>query len=172
MNTQTLLGLALGLAATGITNAAEVMVTQDITESTTWTANNTYNLVNQIYVKNNATLTIEAGTLIASTPTVNGSGSLAITRGAKIIAIGTPTNPIIFTSTADVATWTGGDPTTGTWREAANEWGNVTIMGKAYISENVIPGNTPAPNANNIANMEGLIPDFVGDPDTIYGGGD
>src|SRR5688572_1139614 len=132
---RTLICSAAALAMAGIANAGNVINKGgDITVSETWTADNTYNLVSQVYIKNGATLTIEPGTIIASTPTVNGSGSLAITRGSKIIANGTQDNPIIFTSTADVATWTGGDPTTGNWRASANEWGNVTLMGKAYMS--------------------------------------
>ncbi len=162
--------VATTLAVCGGANAAEILVNSDITVSTTWTANNTYNLQQQIYVRNGATLTIEPGTVIAST--TNLGGSLAVTRGAKIIAAGTQQNPIIFTSKADVATWTGGDPKTGTYRQAANEWGNLTIMGRAYVSENVVATNTPTPNANNVAPMEGLVAQGAGDPNVLYGGGD
>ena len=88
-----------------------------ITVSTTWTANNVYDLQDQIFVMPGATLTIEAGTRIASTPTANGSGSLAVTRGAQIFVNGTAEAPVVMTSTAD----------NGTWREAANEWGNSIV---------------------------------------------
>jgi hypothetical protein len=162
--------LAVAALAAGA-NAAEILVSADIATSTTWTANNTYNLTTQIYVLPGATLTIEPGTVIASTPTANGSGSLAITKGAQIIANGTKTQPIIMTSTADVATWVAGNPQTGTWRAAANEWGNLTIMGDAYISENATAGNTATPSASNYAVMEGLTAAFPGDPRVNYGGG-
>ncbi|MDZ4754703.1 MAG: hypothetical protein SGJ11_09425 [Phycisphaerae bacterium] len=155
--------------AAGQLQAAEVLVTSNIAVSTTWTSNNTYNLQTQIYVLPGATLTIQPGTIIASTTNIG--GSLAITRGAKIIAKGTQLDPIIFTSKADVATWVAGNPQTGTWREAANEWGNLTLMGKAFISDSQIAGNTKTPNANNTSPMEGLVPEFVGDPNTLYGGG-
>lgn len=148
---------------------SEILVTSDIAVSTTWTANNTYNLQTQIYVLPGATLTIEAGTVVAST--TNLGGSLAVTRGANIFVQGTKTNPVIMTSKADVATWTAGNPKTGTWRQAANEWGNLTIMGEGYISENAVVGNTPAPNANNVAPMEGLVAGFPGDTKVLYGGG-
>ncbi len=157
------------LVVAGSAGAAEILVNSDITTSTTWTANNTYNLQKQIYVKNGATLTIEPGTVIASTTNIG--GSLAVTRGSKIIAAGTQDKPIIWTSKADVATWSGGNPKTGTWRAAANEWGNLTIMGKAYISENAIAGNVPTPNANNVGSMEGLIAAGPNDPNVLYGGG-
>ena len=170
--------VALGLASTAgadcdtITGKPEVLVTQNISTSTTWTSDNTYNLQSQIYVLPGASLTIEAGTVIASTPTVNGSGSLAVSKGGQIFVEGTKECPVIMTSTNDTATWVGGDPKTGTWREAANEWGNLTLMGAGYISENATPGNVPTCNASNVATMEGLTPDFAGDTKVLYGGGD
>lgn len=150
-------GLATTLLVGALTGAAqaqtEVLVTGDISTSETWTANNTYNLQGQIYVLPGASLTIEAGTVVAS----DAGGSLAVTKGAQIFVQGTQTSPVIMTSKDDVATWTGGDSSTGTWREAANEWGNLTLMGDAYISENATAGNTASPNANNLAAMEGLV---------------
>jgi hypothetical protein len=162
--------LILGVGLANAAHAAEIFVTSDIATSTTWTANNRYNLQTQIYVLPGATLTIEPGTVIASTAGIG--GSLAVTRGAQIFVNGTRANPVIFTSTDDVATWVGGNPKTGTWREAVNEWGNLTICGRAYISENIIAGNTAAPNPNNYAVMEGLTEAFPGDTRVRYGGGD
>jgi hypothetical protein len=161
-------GLAV-VASTGAAQAAEIMVTADIATSTTWTADNTYNLQLQIYVLPGAALTIEPGTKIISTTDIG--GSLAVGKGAQIFVQGTKDAPVIFTSKADEATWVGGDPTTGTWREDANEWGNLTIMGDAYISENATVGNIPAPDANNVAAMEGLVARFSGDTIVMYGGG-
>ncbi|MCA8968679.1 MAG: hypothetical protein KDC95_02805 [Planctomycetes bacterium] len=165
---------AVAFALSGAAMAqSDIKVTADIATSTTWTANNTYNLQKQIYVLPGATLTIQPGTIIASDTNVG--GSLAVTRGAKIIAQGTAEQPIIFTSKADVATWTGNDPKTGAWRESANEWGNLTIMGKAYISEDVPGGsrvNSPSPSASNVGTMEGLTPTSALDPNVLYGGGD
>ncbi|GJM23140.1 MAG: hypothetical protein DHS20C15_30550 [Planctomycetota bacterium] len=175
-------GTALSLlaAATAVTSAdaAEIMVSSNIATSTTWTADNTYNLQDQIYVLPGATLTIEAGVVVASDTTINGGGGLAITNGAQIFVKGTQSQPVIMTSKSDVATWTadgshptGGDPTTGTWRASANEWGNLTIMGDGYISENATIGNTAVPSASNVASMEGLIAAMPGDTNILYGGG-
>ncbi len=158
----------LGTAA-AVSAQQEVLVTQDIAVSTTWTANNRYNLQQQIYVLPGATLTIQAGTVIASTTGLG--GSLAVTKGAQIFVQGTQDNPVVMTSTADRQTWTNGNPRTGTWREAANEWGNLTIMGAGHVSENATPGNTPAPAAGNVAAMEGLVAAFPGDTRVLYGGG-
>ncbi len=164
----TLLLTAAALAGSASAQT-EVLVTSDIATSTTWTANNTYNLQDQIFVLPGATLTIEAGTVIAST--TNLGGSLAVTNGAQIFVQGTASDPVIMTSQADVATWVGGNPKNGTWRASANEWGNLTIMGDAYISENNTPGNSPAPSASNVAAMEGLVAAFPGDTKVLYGGG-
>ena len=167
LGTTSLLGATLSAAVAGTAAAGNVVdVTDDITTSTTWTADNVYNLTTQIFVKDGATLTIEPGTRIASDPTENGAGSLAITRGSKIEALGTADEPIVFTSAAD----------DGTWRAAATEWGNLTIMGQAYISENVqplgFPPNSPVPSPSNRALMEGLIADDVNaTEDVVYGGG-
>lgn len=151
-------------------NSAEILVTADIATSTTWTKNNTYNLQGQRYILPGATLTIEAGTVVAS----DVGGSLAVTRDARIDCVGTKNEPVIFTSKQDVATWTAGNPKTGTWRAAANEWGNVTVMGNAYIGKygaGAVTTNTAAPNAGNYANMEGLTASGSGDTRTFYGGG-
>lgn len=154
----------------GAAEAAEVLVTQDISVSTTWTSNNTYNLQKQIYVLPGATLTIQAETVVAST--TNLGGSLAVCKGAQIFVQGTETKPVIMTSQADVATWKNGNPRTGTWREACNEWGNLTIMGGGYIAANREGNNNkPYPDAGNVATMEGLTAGYPGDPRVIYGGG-
>ena len=164
--------LAASVVLTGAASAAEVLVTTNISTSTTWTANNVYNLQSQIYVLPGATLTIEAGTVIAST--TNLGGSLAVCKGAQIFVNGTAANPVIMTSKADTATWTAGNPHTGTYREGCNEWGNLTIMGAGYVSENVngtATPNTATPNASNFAPMEGLVAQFPGDTKVLYGGG-
>ncbi len=168
---QNIVAASVSVAAIASTaQAVEVLVSADIAVSTTWTKNNTYNLQGQRYILPGATLTIQAGTVIAS----DVGGSLAVTRDARIECVGTKQEPVIFTSKADMATWTAGDPKSGTWRATANEWGNLTIMGRGYIGKygaGAITTNTAAPNAGNYANMEGLTASGVGDTRTFYGGG-
>jgi hypothetical protein len=154
---------ATGLALAGMANAAEIIVDSNIEGSKTWTANNTYNLVDQIYVLPGATLTIEAGTVIASTPTGNGSGSLAVCRGAQVFVNGTQDDRVIMTSKNDDFE---------TWREAANEWGNLTIMGRAYVANSFVDGNACYCDAGNEAPMEGLVEDPDHPEWSCYGGGD
>ncbi|MCY2926037.1 MAG: hypothetical protein NT031_11465, partial [Planctomycetota bacterium] len=138
--------------------------------STTWTADNVYNLVGQIYVLPGATLTINAGTLVQSN--VADQGSLAVCRGAKIYVMGTKAAPVIMTGSNDTLT---------AWHEGSNEWGNLTIMGNALISAsyksqvpNVVLGrtNTNVPDGLNQTYMEGLTPSDPSDTKTLYGGAD
>ncbi len=178
--------IALGVtvctaAAVGTADAGVVEVTQNIETSTSWSPNEgTYDLRERIIVMPGATLTIAPGTVIASSPGMDGSGgTLAVARGGKIFINGTAENPVIMTSTADVATWTGGDPTTGEWRVAANEWGNLTLMGAGLVSGSAFDGlpvmingvsNTATPTGLNQRQMEGLDAAFPGDTTVLYGG--
>jgi len=151
--------LAFGLAGV---STAQTDVVADIVSNTNWTlAGSPYNLTKQIYVKNNAALTIDAGVQIINDHTLK--GSLAVTRGSKIFVNGTASNPVVMTSDRDDFQ---------TWQELANEWGNLTLMGNAYISEDdpsLVPPNSPVPAATNRANMEGLNAGAATDQ---YGGGD
>ena len=61
-----------------------------------WTKDKTYRLRGYVYVTNNATLTIDAGTKIVSNK--DSAGVLVIYRGSKIMAEGTAADPIVFTS--------------------------------------------------------------------------
>ncbi len=114
-------------------------VSTDITTSTTWSG--VILLQNKIYVKNNATLTIAPGTIIrGDKPT---QGSLIVTRGAKLNAIGTLASPIIFTS----------NEVTGNRNEG--DWGGIVLLG---LARNNQPGG--------VANIEGIVQTT----DTQYGG--
>jgi hypothetical protein len=82
-------------------------------------------MVGWIYVEDGATLTIEPGTIIKGTnksydgrEAATGS-SLIITRGAKIMAQGTRTEPIVFTSAQPAG------------QRKASDWGGIIICGKA-----------------------------------------
>jgi PKD repeat protein len=100
-------------------NSQTVTVSGDITSNTTWTNNNIYVLTGGfIYVTNNAVLTIEPGTLI------KGSGStLVVTRGSRIEANGTQSQPIVFTSNQPAGS------------RAAGDWGGVYLLGNAPIND-------------------------------------
>jgi len=87
----------------------------DITTDTMWTKNNVYTLKGYVFVTA-GTLTIEPGTVIKGD---NGS-ALAITQEAKINAVGTAAEPIVFTSSAAL-------PKSG-------NWGGVVLLGKGVIN--------------------------------------
>lgn len=61
-----------------------------------WTKDKVYRLRGYVYVTNNATITIDAGTKIVSNK--DSAGVLVIHRTAKILANGTAAEPIVFTS--------------------------------------------------------------------------
>ena len=131
--------------------APTVTVSTDITANTTWTSNNVYLLSGPIYVTNNAVLTIQAGTVIRGNATAAGS-ALIITKGAKLMAEGTATAPIVFTSSAAPGSRQIGD------------WGGLLILGKA---SNNLPGNAASGAPAGVGNIEGLPLST----NTEYGGG-
>jgi hypothetical protein len=116
----------------------------NISEDTKLTKNNVYLLLGDVFVTDNANLVIEPGTVILGD--FKTKGSLTISRGSKIIADGTSTDPIIFTSSRSV--------------KKAGDWGGLFIL-----------GNAPTNTFGNAASLEfGLKPssfDYIS-----YGGSD
>jgi hypothetical protein len=80
-----------------------------------------YLLDGWVYVKSGATLTIEPGTVIRGSKA--NKGALIIEKGAKIMAEGTASNPIVFTSNQDAGQRSYGD------------WGGVIILGNATVNK-------------------------------------
>jgi hypothetical protein len=97
----------------------------DITSSEKWTKDKIYLLKGFVYVKSGAILTIEPGTIVKGGAAAldpsgqNKGGTLIINAGAKIIATGTVTEPIVFTSNAAPGARKHGD------------WGGIVIIGRA-----------------------------------------
>lgn len=133
-----------------------VYVTQDITINTTWTADKTYILTKRIAVTDGATLTIDPGTIIkGEAGTGVNATSLIITRGSKIMAQGTASQPIIFTSIVDEIQ-PGEIKSPNLPVDLDGLWGGLLILGNAQISAD-------APSAQ----IEGIP---VSDPNGLYGG--
>jgi len=132
--------------------AATILITGDITVDETWTHDNEYILTQVIYVTNGATLTIEAGTTVRgeaeSAPGANDPGTLVITRGSKIQALGDPNAPIVFTDEFDDNL--GGNPGTPPYDNKADaqaltgQWGGVILLGTGYVANNTAGGPDPA----------------------------
>ena len=113
-------------------------ITGNITTTTTLTSDKEWTLRGYVYVKEGATLIIQAGTVIKSD--IAEKGALCIERGAKIIAEGTVTKPIIFTSGKIAGERSPGD------------WGGIVILGKAKTnrsSEPTIEGGIGRPFGGN-----------------------
>jgi hypothetical protein len=115
-----------------------------ITADTLLRKSNTYILKGLVYMANNKTMTIEPGTIIKGSFSGSDVAALIITRGAKIIADGTPTEPIIFTSASP--------------NPASGDWGGLVLCGKAPIntSFNGTAGLFEVEGGINNANGDGL----------------
>ncbi|MEL7342272.1 MAG: hypothetical protein AAGM67_17450, partial [Bacteroidota bacterium] len=130
-----LLGTVVAFAQTTDLNKPRVVVSGPI-QTQTWTADNVYFLDGRVYVEPGQTLTIDPGVVIKgksdSDPTV--VGVLVVQAGAMIEAVGTITDPIIFTSELDSVALNNDAPT---GINAAGLWGGVVILGKACL--NTVP---------------------------------
>ncbi|QOG01143.1 hypothetical protein [Flavobacterium sp. MDT1-60] len=98
---------------------ANQILAGNITENTKLLKRNVYILQGNVYVTNNAVLTIEPGTVIIGDAV--SKGTLVITKGAQIMAAGQETDPIIFTSNQSM--------------KKAGDWGGVVILGDAPINK-------------------------------------
>jgi hypothetical protein len=123
----------------------------------TWDATKIYKLVGFVRVgeettfgsiTKTATLTIPAGTVVIGDRATK--GGFVVQRGSKLIANGTATNPIIFTSERNVG------------EREAGDWGGIIICGKA-------PNNLPD-NAND-RQLEGGYGGFHGGTDAADNSG-
>jgi len=94
----------------------------NFTEDVTLDSSKVYKITGEVNFQSGTTLTIPAGTTLYGSTS---SSYLAINKGAKIIANGTETSPIIFTSALDYA----GNSS----KDAQGEWGGLTIIGDAPI---------------------------------------
>ncbi len=143
--------IAAALAASSV-EAATIMVTDEIAASETWTADNEYILTEPIYVTTGATLTIEPGTVIRgegeSAAGVNDPGALIITRGSKLIAVGTVLKPIVFTNLDDdnIGGNVGNVPydNKSTSLGVTGTWGGLILLGRGYVANNTAAGPNPA----------------------------
>jgi PKD repeat protein len=135
-----LLLLITALIFTTLGLTAQVVINSDITTNTTWTKNNIYLLQGGcLYVSNNATLTIEPGTIVKGD-----AAALVIQRGSKLIADGTPAQPIVFTSSKPAG------------QRAPGDWGGIVLLGRAPI--NVPTGEATVEGGCNLALYGGNDP--------------
>jgi hypothetical protein len=109
-------------------------ISGQITSDFTLTNDRTWELRGRTTITNNATLTIEPGTIIKGFPGQGANASvLIIARNAKINANGTAARPIIFTSTADNVQL-GELAGTNLNQNDRGLWGGVIMLGNAPSS--------------------------------------
>jgi hypothetical protein len=115
------------VAIASFANAATITVTSNITSSTTWTNNNTYILYGDIIIKNGATLTIEPGTLIKGDKST--LSRLVVSTTGKLVAQGTPEQPIVFTSNQPAG------------QRSRADWAGILVCGLAPVNFKDANGN-------------------------------
>lgn len=118
-------------------------ITGNLNGNVNWSNDTIYKLTGKVYVKAGGTLNIAPGTIIKGDVATAGS-CLIVTRGGKINAVGTPTQPIVFTSSA-----TPGNKSTG-------DWGGIVIAGNAKVN---VTGGIGTFEGGNLANPDGTTSD-------------
>lgn len=122
-------------------------ISGDISANRTLKNTKPYTLKGYVYVKAGATLTIPAGTIIKSD--VSDKGALIIEKGGKIMAEGTASSPIVFTSGLPAGQRKPGD------------WGGIIILGDAPTNRSTPPtiegGVSRSYGGNNAADNSGVL---------------
>ena len=88
-----------------------------LTGTTNWTSNNIYLINGNVVVGPGAVLNIAPGTIIKGDRVSN--GTLIVARGGRIEAIGTATQPIVFTSNQVAG------------RRQRGDWGGIILLGRS-----------------------------------------
>lgn len=104
---------------------ASTTLSGNINTTTTLTADKVWTLKGYVYVTDGAKLIIQPGTTIVSD--ISEKGALVIERGAQIVAEGTATKPIVFTSGKAVG------------ERAPGDWGGIVILGRAKTNRTSEP---------------------------------
>ena len=133
----------------GTTTGTTITLTGRINADTVLRKVNTYILKGLVYMVGNHTMTIEPGTVIKGSFSGSDVAALIITRGSKIVAQGTASEPIIFTSASP-------NPQSG-------DWGGIILCGKAPI-------NTSYNGTAGLYQVEGGVDNSNGDG--LAGSGD
>ena len=119
----------------------------NINTTITLTSDKVWTLKGYVYITDGAKLIIQPGTTIISD--IAEKGALCVERGAQIIAEGTATKPIIFTSGKNIGERSPGD------------WGGIVILGRAKTnrsSEPTIEGGIGRPyGGTNDADNSGIL---------------
>ena len=154
---KSILAATAALGFGGAAQAAIIEVNADITADTRWSRDNVYVLTGIRYVLPPAKLTVEPGTVIrGANDTLTGGtlnpGTLAVSRGAKVIGNGTAEDPIILTSIDDTIVpggantrpaLVGANPVVPLNYDPAGPTGNNAFFHTKLVGGLVICGRTP-----------------------------
>ena len=117
-----------------------ILVDENISANTTWESGEIYILGGRITVLDGATLTIESNVVVkGEAGTGVNATALVVAKGGTLNAMGTASEPIIFTSVADdiepgdIVSPSGLDPSLN------GLWGGLIVLGKASISADATP---------------------------------
>jgi hypothetical protein len=132
----------------------QVTVSAPITTNTTWVNTKSYLISGIVTVKNNATLTIEPGTIVMGAAGSQPPSALLVTREGKLAAEGTKSRPIVLTSAQPFGQRKRGD------------WGGLVLLGKAPVN---VGANT---NGNTNGAGTFFIEGLNATDDGLYGGTD
>lgn len=103
-----------------------------------------------------ATLNIDAGVIVVANPNDPANDFLVVNRGSQINAVGTATQPIIFTSQQNLNPATNGDASQG-------QWGGIVLAGRAPIANCSSGTNTPDGTSTSCENIvEGTVTALYG----------
>ena len=103
-----------------------------IDENQTWTNDRIWLMDGKIVVRNGATLTIEAGTIVkAETDDGADATVLVIAKGGKINAVGTADDPIIFTDNDDQIGYDDNGISPNRVPSDMGKWGSIVVLGNA-----------------------------------------
>jgi len=107
----------------GPVTTARQLITSDITVDRLFVKDTVYEIQGRVKVRNGATLTIQAGTRVEGGTPAPGQdvSTLIIQRDGRIVAIGTPLEPIVMSCTS---------PT-----KVAGCWGGLVIAGNSSIND-------------------------------------
>lgn len=128
-----------------------------------------YTLSGYVYVTNRANLTIAAGSVILSDTAGSKKGALIVERNSKLIADGTATEPIVFSSGKSAGSRTPGD------------WGGIILLGNAPTNHATTPtieggvnsqygGNIPTDNSGTLRYVRIEFAGVAADPGSEING--
>ncbi|MCY4402516.1 MAG: hypothetical protein OXD54_08070 [Candidatus Poribacteria bacterium] len=122
-----------------------VILSGDILEDRTLSADYDYLLRDAVFVKDGVTLTIQPGVTLYGENATN--GTLVVAQGGKLMADGTADAPIVMTSDAAIGS------------RARGQWGGLIINGRAPTNQGITfgEGDTGAYGGNDPTDNSGVL---------------